>query len=804
MKIKTILLVISIIFTASCSTSQAPQEIKPPNEASPRVASQKSVVIEPLPEKKIEAPTQTQSEPQPTLLPPPQAPAISAPEIGKPEGRTAEEIPYSPKIVESKSNIDIILDTSGSMTGATYGSSLSKFDVLKDALFTILNEVTLEGTPRNIGIRRLGKGCSDTTQIYQMGSINISEIKKQIDKITPEGESAIYDALQSAKSDFPATMAGEKVILIIADGADTCGHDLCSLAKTIVKDLGGAIIEVIGFDLNEKDISQLECLTNESSGKFWHARNPSELFSYIEEAINIGVPYNLKLKVSSGATPIPCKISIYKAGTEMVIKEAASPGIKHFSLTPGSYDIKIEYTQTKEATPPAKVIKSVDILEGSKIEQKVEFELAPLALSALDENEKSIQTKFEIVETGKDKIVATIEQSEPSTYFFTPGIYDIKATRTDMPEGYAIEMKGVEISPSSTQQNTFKFQPGVLKISGKSFESIPVQFTCRIFKENDPTTEIMQEQITSEGREIKLLPGKYRLVLTADDTRSAIQPKSIIDVEVLPAQQSIIEATFPLVNVVFSATVSNQPLPARFIISDQKTGEELGKIENADGKPMKSMLPPGEYQIKVESTRSMNEPKPFILLSNIKAVEQETKPLEISAKFIFGGLRLRGRDSKERPMPAQFSVYKGGSDELVVEQTSGDNWLLLDLSPATYDVTASKLDSPNMPTVRLNDIKLEEGKTTSHEAIFTSGKIKLIARGPNNALITCHFKIFEYGADRELINGLTGNDWQSYEIEPGKYYIEASYHDPDLAVTLKKWVNISIGENEIVEKVLRF
>ncbi len=169
-------------------------------------------------------------------------------------------------------------------------------------------------------------------------------------------------------------------------------------------------------------------------------------------------------------------------------------------------------------------------------------------------------------------------------------------------------------------------------------------------------------------------------------------------------------------------------------------------------------------------------------------------------------MRIRGIDSKERAIDTEFDIYNVGTDELVATQNTDGGWALFDLKPGIYDLkgTKYKVKSSRKPTVVMKDVKVQESKTISLEAIFTTGKIKLIGRGANNVIITTHFKIFEYGSDTELINGTTGDDWNSYDIEPGKYYMEASFHDIAEAVMLKKWINIQIGKNEVVEKVLRF
>jgi hypothetical protein len=191
-------------------------------------------------------------------------------------------------------------------------------------------------------------------------------------------------------------------------------------------------------------------------------------------------------------------------------------------------------------------------------------------------------------------------------------------------------------------------------------------------------------------------------------------------------------------------------------------------------------------------------------VSNIKVAVD--KPATEVVKLVLGTIRLRGRSTKERPIRTQFTIYLAATDEVVSQAPPSDDWMIFDLAPGTYDALAVNLVSEKepKPMIWLRDIKVADGKTESLEAIFTAGKLKIIGRGPNNKIITCHFKVFKYGSDRELINGVTGNDWEVFEIQPGRYYLEASYHDDLMSVLLKKWINVNIGENEVVEQVLRF
>ena len=108
------------------------------------------------------------------------------------------------------------------------------------------------------------------------------------------------------------------------------------------------------------------------------------------------------------------------------------------------------------------------------------------------------------------------------------------------------------------------------------------------------------------------------------------------------------------------------------------------------------------------------------------------------------------------------------------------------------------------PTTWVHDIQIKSGDTISHEALFTSGKVKLGCRGENNELLICSFRLFEYGTDSALFSGTTNDNWREYDIAPGKYYLEAGWQDPNRHVYLKKWINVSINENEVAELVIRF
>ncbi|MFH1653793.1 MAG: VWA domain-containing protein [Pseudomonadota bacterium] len=821
-----------ILAFVNCKGSKEDVETQGELTPAPRVSSPQPILLEPPaktsppPEQPSPPPATPMTEGKEARDQKPETPAapqvatggkisaIPAPELGEPQKTPAAEIervPFKPKVLDTKSNIDILIDTSGSMDGLLTGSSLTKFISLIDSLLTVLGDAASDPEhPRNIGIRSFGGKCSESNDIYPIGELNMVQLSESIMKLSPDGESSIVDAIKASYDDFPKDMSGDKIILLIADGGDSCKKDACNLITDWLKDKKDILIEVIGFDLDEENQRELKCIASASGGKFWLARDASELYSNIEESLNSGIPYNLKLKVKNGASPLPSKITILKSGTGEIVDEATTLGIRHFSLPPGSYDLRIEYLDSKEKTPPAKIVKGVEIQEGTKIAQEVEFGLAPLTLKAVDENDGLIPSKFEVFKAGTEEIVISVDQlDELQSTLLSPGKYDIKAYRTDEPSQYTVQLKDVEISPTESTVQLFYFQPGMLNISGISSNNQPTPFTATILTTTLPPEEVMTFEVSKEGTQVELQPGKYEIRMEGLDETIPIPPLTQQTIEILPAKSTDVKAEFTLIEAKFLAIdTKKNKLPARFTITTA-TGEAqtpLATIESKNGDPILTSLPPGDYNVIIEITRSKNDPLPSETVSDLKFTKPQPKPIEIKGTFSLGMIRVRGIDSKERPVESEFDVYIAGGDELVAKQEPGEDWAIFDLPPGTYDIKGIKFKAktPRKPTVVVKDIKIEESKTVSLDAMFTTGKIKLMGRGANNIIITTQFKIFEYGSDTELINGTTGDDWQIYDIEPGKYYLEVSYHDAALAVTLKKWINIEIGENEVLEKVLRF
>jgi Ca-activated chloride channel family protein len=728
----------------------------------------------------------------------------------------AEKIEFKPTTVVSATSIDVLVDASGSMNAPLGITEFTKFEMVKDALEDVLLTASQQREfPRNIGIRVFGAAkpvsegdCTDTDSIIEIGPLDLKNFVTTLREVKPQGLSPIATALEEAVKDFPADFVGDRVVVLIADGADTCQGDPCSVAAQLHSAPQKVIVQVIGFDVSAQDQSTLQCMADRSGGIFQLARNEAELRRAIDQALNANVPYNLRLTVTAGPVPLPATITVLQAGTQNVVSKDKSFGSKIFKLNPGTYDILVEHTDSMEKRKPSKMIRGVEILGTTKAEQSINFDLGQLTLSATDNENKLIPARYHIVRSGTSTTVAEFDTgAQPQSMSLTPGKYDITATQLGIPaEQLILTDKGVKVVKGETVERTFRFQKGTLALRAKTTQGQNMPFMFQISAPERGDAVIASGATTRSGTRISLSPGTYELIATADDPSLPAEPRTKVTGIVMTAGQTTdLAVRFEMGRLMFSAVDDQeQPVAAEFKIQDISNEMIIATVKGTGAEPVTVDVPPGTYRVMALRDVGNVEPKPTIVMDNVK-VSAET-PISKRAKFVLGTLRVRGTNTKEEPLLSQFTLYRTGTEDVVSASKPTDQWVVFEVAPGRYDIKATDMTATqaDKPSITISDLKVEAGKTVSHQSIFTAGKIKIIGRGPNNKIITVGFKIFQYGADRELINGKTGEDWVSFEIPPGKYYLEAGYVDPIQTVLLKKWVNITVGTNEVVEQVLRF
>ena len=735
-----------------------------------------------------------------TLTPPPPVTA-----------QAAQPLPFQPTVVKEGLAVELILDASGSMNGIL--GSDTKMNIAKSLLQDLAVQWAALKQPKiSFALRVFGAAtpleanqCDDSQLLIPLGPIDPKTIQKKLSEMEAKGSSPLAYALEKAGEDLSAQNE-DRVIILLTDGKETCQQDPCSAARQLYEGNFKIVTHVVAFDVDQADEAPLKCTAQAGKGVFLLARTREELASALDEALRSTVPYNLRLKVLVGGTPLESTITVYKAGTQEIVEQAPSFGIELFRLQPGSYDILVEYSKSIEASKPSKIIKGVELPSLGKVEQEIRFDLATVTLSARDAKGEQAATEYAFYNAGtEEKAASFTSDGEETTLYMAPGKYDLVASRTTEGQEMTLREPAIDISLEQGFVKHFAFQTGTVALKVQDPQKKPVAVAYQVTHAGKPEAVVAKGQVEAAGGPIDLPPGTYDIRVEGIDPALTVQPigeLKNITIEGGAIQEQTVILKVGTLNL--SAKMpDDKPAPTEFRILKPEDGSEIAKIQAAEGKASFG-LPPGKYDIQASLLSTLYTRPPATDVKGVTIVEGKT--LDQAITYELGILKLLGRNAKEQKINTTFYIYGGGTEEVVATAGPIEGWIQFELSPGNYDIkaidTQAALDPK--PQVWMRDITIETNALYVKEAVFTNAKVRLIGRGTNNEIIPVEFKIYEYNHDRPVVDGTTGQDWQSVDLQPGKYYIEAAYHDPESSQLLKKWINLKVDENELVEKEIRF
>ncbi|WP_147554143.1 VWA domain-containing protein [Bacillus testis] len=189
-------------------------------------------------------------------------------------------------------NVEIILDSSGSMANKIGG--VSRMDLAKQAIKDFLADVPKEAkvSLRVYGHKGTGsekdksKSCASVEQVYGFESYEEKKLNQALNQFTPSGWTPIADALQQSQQSFQSFDAktNTNLIYLVSDGIETCDGDPVAVAKTFVDSNVSPIINVIGFDADQKAQQQLKEIANKANGIYTTVNNGEQLKAKFDRA----------------------------------------------------------------------------------------------------------------------------------------------------------------------------------------------------------------------------------------------------------------------------------------------------------------------------------------------------------------------------------------------------------------------------------------------------------------------------------------------------------------------------------------
>ncbi|MGI9435829.1 MAG: vWA domain-containing protein [Geminicoccaceae bacterium] len=161
--------------------------------------------------------------------------------------------------------IMLVLDGSSSMWARVDGD-VSKIEIAKGAIAELVGdwEAKMEFGITTYGHRE-ESSCQDIETVLPLDEVNSDKVVNVVDGITPKGKTPLAAALRQAAKSLDYENQPAK-ILLVSDGIENCGQDPCQAASELAANAKDLSIDIIGFDMNNHEMGQLECIATNGNG----------------------------------------------------------------------------------------------------------------------------------------------------------------------------------------------------------------------------------------------------------------------------------------------------------------------------------------------------------------------------------------------------------------------------------------------------------------------------------------------------------------------------------------------------------
>lgn len=170
----------------------------------------------------------------------------------------------------------LVLDASGSMWQKI--SDGYKIKIAQQVVGDLLDTIPAD---QEIGLVTYGhrrKGdCGDIELLVEPGSGTREEIADAVNALDPKGKTPLSAAVIKA-ADVLRIEENEATVILVSDGRETCNLDPCAVGTDLEERGINFTAHVIGFDIDDTaERAQLQCLAENTGGKFLTASNATEL-----------------------------------------------------------------------------------------------------------------------------------------------------------------------------------------------------------------------------------------------------------------------------------------------------------------------------------------------------------------------------------------------------------------------------------------------------------------------------------------------------------------------------------------------
>lgn len=189
--------------------------------------------------------------------------------------------PFSAAVAQQTlPQVMIVLDASGSMLGKSGGTIKinAARSVLKQVVPGIPQEVSVGLTA--YGHRRKGD-CKDIEMLYPAENTDRQALLHTVEALNPKGETPIAASLRMVVNRLKGSEK-ETTIILVSDGNETCDKNPCAVVRELKASGINFVMHVVGFDVNDAQKQQLDCLARAGGGRYFSASDTASLLAAMQ------------------------------------------------------------------------------------------------------------------------------------------------------------------------------------------------------------------------------------------------------------------------------------------------------------------------------------------------------------------------------------------------------------------------------------------------------------------------------------------------------------------------------------------
>ncbi|MGR3762489.1 VWA domain-containing protein [Rossellomorea sp. NS-SX7] len=214
---------------------------------------------------------------------------ISYEEASTVPGESTTDMPGGKQV-----NVSILFDSSGSMNGKI--GSKTKMELAKDSIQSFVSSLPEQV---NVSLRVYGhKGtgdnsdkelsCGSSEVVYPLAAYEKERFNQALSSFSPAGWTPLAASIHSAGEDLKKQTGEnvENIVYVVSDGVETCDGDPVAKAQELNDSDIAAIVNIIGFDVDNDGQKALKQVAEAGKGKYETVKSKQEFDDFFEKEKN--------------------------------------------------------------------------------------------------------------------------------------------------------------------------------------------------------------------------------------------------------------------------------------------------------------------------------------------------------------------------------------------------------------------------------------------------------------------------------------------------------------------------------------